>query len=341
MRPHPLRRVLAVLAFVAVCDLLVGAEPPARPAVPEYRFSGPFTHDNLTLFLIHGEDQLKNRDLLTLDEALEQKKVIVHETKNVGELAIENVSTEQVFIQAGDIVKGGQQDRVLAYDLIVAPKSGKLPVASFCVEAGRWSMRGGESDKTFNSSKDNIATRDQKIAVRGYASQDLVWKNVAKQQMELARNLNTAVQSPQSQSSLQLTLEHKKLLGAVEGYVKQLTPALDGKKDVIGYAVAINGKVISADVYASSALFRKLWPKLLKGSAVEAVTELRKDARFEPATVASVKAFLAAVEKGAAATKPVNKRFRQLRQDGADNVLFETYDLEQRAACIRRSYVAK
>ncbi len=50
--------------------------------------------------------------------AMARKVVIVHETQEVNELAVENVSrTEEVFIQAGDIVKGGQQDRVLAVDL--------------------------------------------------------------------------------------------------------------------------------------------------------------------------------------------------------------------------------
>jgi hypothetical protein len=341
MHPTHLLRGLTVLALLAVSNILQGAEPPARIAPPAFRFSAPITHENLTIFLIHGEDQLKNKNLLTLDEALEQKKVIVHETKNVGELSIENVSADEVFIQAGDIVKGGQQDRVLAFDMIVPPKSGKLPIGSFCVESGRWSGRGQESASMFGSSKDNIATKDQKIAVRGYTSQDLVWKNVTKAQMDLARNVGAPVQAAQSQSSLQLTLEHKKVLEAVEGYVKPLNGAIDGKTDVIGYAVAVNGKVTSADIYASNALFKKLWPKLLKGSAVEAVAELQKDKRFEPATVENVKAFLADAEKGKSQSRDVNKRFRQTQQESERNLLFETYDLDQRAACIRRSYVAK
>ena len=52
---------------------------------------------------------------------------------------------------------------------------------------------------------------------------------------------------------------------------------------VIGYAFAINGKVNSADVYASHELFQKLWPKLLESSAVEAFSELQKDKKFAPA----------------------------------------------------------
>ena len=65
-----------------------------------------------------------------------------------------------------------------------------------------------------------------------------------------------------------------------DGYIKKLSGIIDGKSDVIGYAFAVNGKISSSDVYGSNALFRQLWPKLLKASAVEAIAELQKDAKF-------------------------------------------------------------
>src|SRR5439155_10084907 len=132
------------LGLAALAGLAPAAAPPSRHArapASAYRVSGPFTHDNLTIFLLHGKDQIEGKKLLTLDEALAAKKVIVHETKDVNKLAIENVSNEDVFVQAGDVVKGGQQDRALAVDMIVPPKSGKVPIPSFCVEQGRWSKR--------------------------------------------------------------------------------------------------------------------------------------------------------------------------------------------------------
>lgn len=106
-----------------------------------YTVSQPYACENLTIFLIHGEEKLPEVSLLTLQEALEQKKLIVHETRNVNELAIENLSFEEVYVQAGDIVKGGLQDRVFAYDVIVPAHSGKIPVGAFCVEQGRWRPR--------------------------------------------------------------------------------------------------------------------------------------------------------------------------------------------------------
>jgi hypothetical protein len=133
-----------VLAFAASLTL------PAQTNT--YKISGPFTHDNLTVFLIHGPNKTDQR-FLTLEEALDQRKVIVYETRDVNELAIENVSDEDVFIESGDIVKGGAQDRTLKDDLILPAKSGKLSISSFCVEHGRWTARARvRSDLRFGES---------------------------------------------------------------------------------------------------------------------------------------------------------------------------------------------
>src|SRR5262245_5720029 len=67
----------------------------------EYRLEGPFTRDNLTVFLIHGKDKIKGETFLTLQEALVQRKVVVRETREVNELTIENISREEVYVQSG------------------------------------------------------------------------------------------------------------------------------------------------------------------------------------------------------------------------------------------------
>src|SRR5262249_45885377 len=74
---------------------------------------------------------------------------------------------------------------------------------------------------------------------------------------------------------------------------KKLTPALGDRKNVIGYAVAINGKVNNADVFASAALFKKLWPKLLFASSVEAVANKKEKASFGAVKAEAVTKFMA------------------------------------------------
>ena len=102
---------------------------------------------------------------LTLQEALAKGQVQVVETGRVNELQIENTGGEQVFIQAGDIVKGGKQDRVLTVSLLLPAKSGSVPIASFCVEQGRWSARGKEDHAKFSSAKESMPSRSALLAM--------------------------------------------------------------------------------------------------------------------------------------------------------------------------------
>lgn len=357
---------LAVLVFSLDRPTLL-ADEKQETMVGDLKLSGPNTHENLTIFLIHGEDKIKDKNFLTLQEAIEQKKVIVHETQSVNELAVENVSSDQdVFIQSGDLVKGGQQDRLLVFDLVVPPKSGKLPVAAFCVEAGRWQQRGVESRAVFATSLSQVAGKDLKLAAKSQSparvaggitagprvsaygglpgmqgSQTGVWKEVDALQKKLRRNLQSEVQADASKSSLQLTLENKKVQEAANQYVGKLSSILDDKKDTIGFAFAINGKFNSAEVYSSHALFKKLWPKLLMASSVEAIAEQSKDKKFEPATAEQVKACLLDAGKGKSSSQEVTKRIKVQIQETDNNILFETRDSDQKGEWIHRSYLSK
>jgi len=103
---------------------------------------------------------------LTLEEAMAKGVVKVRETGNVNQLEIENLGKEEVFVQSGDIVKGGQQDRTLMVSLLLPPQSGSIPIASFCVEQGRWSARGREDVKSFSTAAAAVPSREMKIAMK-------------------------------------------------------------------------------------------------------------------------------------------------------------------------------
>jgi hypothetical protein len=337
------RNVLAAgLLALAVLPAGRAQEKAAPPAAPEYTFSGPFTHGNLTIFLVHGKDTLPGKEFLTLQEALEQKKVVVHETGNVNELSVENVSPDvEVFLQTGDIVKGGKQDRLIASDLIVPPKSGKVPIASFCCEQGRWQPRGAEAAGRFEVSSQQAAGKDLKVAVLKERDQRRVWREVEGNQKKLSDNLMKPVQAAASPTSLQLAQEDKDLQKTTDEYVKALESILAGKQDVIGFVYAINGKVDSADVYGSAALFRKVWPRMLRATAIEAFAELKKDKKYEPAKLEAVKAFLADAAAGKKAEeKDVGKRVKVSTCESDKNLLIESRD-KQAGAVLHKTYLAK
>ena len=303
------------LQLLAVAPLFGLALATAARAEGDTTISGPHTHENLSLYFIHGKSA-PGPVPLTLEEALAKGLVEVNETDQVNSLTIENKSREEVFIHAGDIVKGGRQDRVVTATLILPPKSGRINASVYCVESGRWAARGVEDSRKFASSAEMLPTKDAKIAMyaaaptasgtseqqlnrepprgrpnsndalgslteqsasrlqaetRAVGGQGEVWDKVAGIQKKLSEKLKARVNSAESETSLQLALENDKLKQAQDAYMSALQSAGENDGDIIGYAIAVNGKIASADVYASNALFRKLWPRLLKSAVTEAI----------------------------------------------------------------------
>jgi len=339
---------LAALVIASLCLVSVATGTEAAPGAKEtpkpqkYALTGPFVHDNLAIFLIHGADKLKGKTYLTLQEAMEKQIVVVHETGNVNELTIENVSPNQsVYIQSGDIVKGGRQDRTIAMDFIAPPKSGQMPISAFCVEHGRWVQRGGEAADHFGTSNDAIAGKELKLAAKQSLDQGAVWRQVQGDQMKLTGNAGASVNAPESSTSFQLSIESKPVQDHTEAYLKALEPIVQGKDDVIGYAFAINGKVNSADIYANHDLFLKLWPKLIKSSAVEALADLQKDKPVATANAEDVYRCMSDAESGKESAKDVTPRVKVVTRETEQNVVFETHDLEHAEAALHQNYVNK
>ncbi len=156
------RHLWSQVAFATAAALATSA-PVLAATGPDV--TGPIVHERLAVYFIHGKSA-EGPVPLTLAEALAKGAVTVHETGTVNELAIENTSDEEVFIQSGDIVKGGQQDRTLTVSMIVPPKSGRVPLAAFCVEQGRWAQRGGEDVTAFASSEKMLPSKDAILALR-------------------------------------------------------------------------------------------------------------------------------------------------------------------------------
>jgi len=328
--------------------LLVGATTALTPRAKVGTLSGPFTYSNLQIFLIHGESQLEERHYATLSEALEGKLVVVRETGNVQELTIENLSKDvTVFLNAGDIVKGGRQDRTVRDDLILPPRSGEVPLAAFCVEHGRWTKREDENPAAFSANTKVLSSRREKLAARYGLNQSEVWSGVAEQQTKLSENVSRLtgksvdIRGPASQSSLQLTLENKDLDAVKRRYLDKLNRVLNGKTDVIGFAYAINGEINTAEVYNHKSLFRALWPKLLDAAITEAITECSVDHRFRPVNAEGVKAFFETALSGTVTERKIWKTTRVKTYTTPTTVLFETLDLDADEVWIHKSFISR
>ena len=86
-KEHNSIRLITIKNFMVLVTALAALS--TRAAVGS--ISGPFSHRNLQIFLVHGDTQLEQRHYATLSEALTKGMVVVKETGNVQELSIENL----------------------------------------------------------------------------------------------------------------------------------------------------------------------------------------------------------------------------------------------------------
>jgi hypothetical protein len=310
----------------------------------EARISGPYQSGNLSVFLIHAEladGGSVAGAYLTLDEALAGGEAAVYETGDVNELEVQNKSKNHtLFIQAGDIVKGGRQDRVLSVDLILPPGSGKIPITAFCVEQGRWSARGDESGQQFASAEKSLAGKDLKLAAKSKRSQTEVWNAVAETQAKLAASVGEDVAAPASPTSLQLSLENTKVAEAVGKHVAALTALAADHPDAVGYLYAVNGKISGGDIYASPLLFRKLWPRLLEASVTEAVAERSDSSAGSGLAADDAAAFLTAMDSAAATDQQLPAGVTLMSRETEKAAAFETRS-DAAEGWLHRSYIVK
>lgn len=380
---HIARTTLYMASAVVASSLMA----PAAAKESALNVSGPHVEGNLAVYFIHGQSR-PGPVPLTLAEAMRKGRVTVHETGRVEQLLIENTGDQEVFVQAGDIVKGGRQDRVLTISLLLPPNSGKISIGSYCVEQGRWSRRGTESVQRFSSAESAMPSRAAKIAIlsakpavrtasrrvptvatgrdgallppprlspliagsnsaqetrsvrqriirdleqrranaRQPSRQQEIWRNVADIQRKLTDNLATGVRSKTSASSLQLSLEHQRLVEAREKMAAALLPLGAERKDVIGFAFAINGRINSAEIYPSNGLFAKMWPKLLKASITEAIAEKTAKAAVGKAPKpAAIKSFLDDAAKGKADTARLHHKLKRERRESDRSLSLATH----------------
>lgn len=207
-------------------------------------------------------------EFLTLDAALDSGAARVLETGDVNELALENTSDKPIFVLAGEVLQGGRQDRIIGRDLVIAPGE-KAPLASFCVEQGRWSAHADDPDKGahFGSAK-ALANAPVRFAAQVEADQGRVWANTAAVNASLAA-------TPETGTYL-ASLEKAEGNAEVDEIAGRILEALGRARGVRGLVVAVDpdaeGELICAEVFGGEALYRSLEAKLVRAYALDAVT---------------------------------------------------------------------
>jgi hypothetical protein len=225
--------------------------------------------------------------LLVLDEAMASGQVKIREIADgtVNSLTFVNSSPQPVFLLAGEVIIGGKQDRIIGRNTVIPGKTTQeVPV--YCVEHGRWDG----NDKRFTTAK---ALAHGRLRGRAsYAAQQDVWNEVAaKNRMRKTTNSSDTYRTVAKQQS-------DGTLGAMEKQVEGALakiPATDRAR-MIGYAVALNGAVVTVDLFGSPALFGKLETKLVRSYLTEAIDVPARKGAGRPSEV-EIKSFMADADK--------------------------------------------
>lgn len=299
------------------------------PGYGELSISQPHTYKNMTLFVIFRTTAETSEDFITLEEGLAQEMVVVSEKEEaeVETVQVENLSDKPLFIQAGDTLKGGKQDRIIRVSLVIPPRSGKVDVPSLCVEAGRWT-----GQAAFIVTGNRVISNNMRIALQK-GEQGQVWEEVAKFKLEASQIIGDVSKT----SSLNEEMDDEKMKQAYAEYEKAFAKLLDRYPQAVGLAYALNGKIYTIELFQANGLFKKAYPKLLKAYASEAVVN---PAHTEIKTVTNddVKNFLAEMEKGELKKQDIkDNRIIQLENDRG--ITFAVKDKLDRV--IHRQYVQK
>jgi hypothetical protein len=266
-----------------------------------FKILPPIVRENLAIFPVVSNQSYDTSQLMTLDEGVRSGQVTVTEAGSepglirpgqqlpirrqgaeVNRLVLYNNSSHALLLLAGEIVTGGKQDRVIGSDRIVPANTGPIDLGVFCVEPGRWVA----SSNKFGSMGAQMAQPSVRTPAMAEHNQSQVWANVRASNEKMANNLSSAdaasVAGTSSYAKVFASPPVAKIVATYGGEdaEQSILRELRGK-GAVGVVVAVNGHVLWADVFASTELLSKYWPKLMRSYVAEAMTSANSGASPE------------------------------------------------------------
>jgi len=291
--------LLPALALAGIALFMPSSAPAGDVTSPSgYKVLEPIRHGNLTVFPVVAARSHDTQQFLTLDEGLRSGDVIVTESGSVqplmrrrripvpqggaqvNQLVLVNNSKRPLILLAGEIVTGGKQDRVIGKDRIIPAESDPIDLGVFCVEPGRWTGSSAQFDSR-NGAMAQPAVRAKAMAEKDQAQ---VWSEVGKARESLALLVPAPAAAPvRETSSYARVMQNEEVKQRVDSVAEPIQRNYQSliqqlrDQNAVGVVVAVNGQVVWADIFASTNLLEKYWPKLVRSYAAEAVVTRTKD----------------------------------------------------------------
>ncbi|MFM2182331.1 MAG: hypothetical protein RJB61_625 [Actinomycetota bacterium] len=208
-------------------------------------------------------------------------EIVEQPNATVPTLRATNLSNQPVLLVEGQVVRGGQQDRVLNVSIVVpAGQSIDIPVS--CVEQGRWSQGShfddGRSFATRRVRRAKTHSVSQSVRQRGdrYSNQSAVWATVGHEMDRLgvehpSRSLLAIddVARGQAERPAQHEPQRESHFDVIMRAIDELTACgpLPGQ---CGVVVAHGGRPVSLECFATPALLSAHWPALVRSIMLDA-----------------------------------------------------------------------
>ncbi len=288
-----MKNLLAILALsllAVACQQEKTAQQPEDQSTPlQVLTSADYQveYKNLRLYPIVADQEFITAnqnvgDFLNLAQAMKNSRFRITEKKPYGRsddhgavnsLTIQNKSQDTVFLMTGDVVRGGNQDRVLAMDMVVPPRTiTDIPV--FCVEHGRWTYHEPEEGQSEEAARNrkifaftgyyHVASNDIRKTIRETGNQQEVWNKV---------NELTSIHNAQSSTEAYAALEESEAFtNTRDAYLEHFRQRFNDKKGVVGVVAVSGDKILGADVFGHPNLFQKQYESLLHSYITDAMS---------------------------------------------------------------------
>lgn len=220
-----------------------------------------YRSENLQFYPIYAstifiQQHSKFGPYLTLDKALKQNKLLITErngAEDVNQLFMENTSADTVIILAGEVVRGGKQDRMIAQDFLVLPHSGKIDLDVYCVEHSRWQADEENVRAVFDATV-GIAPNSVREAVKVEEAQQEVWNEVSE--------MKAAYDVEETSDALFTVLEDADRKDYVQPYLDHFLP-ITWPKNVVGLIAVMDNQIVGCDIFAKHELFKEYYATLV------------------------------------------------------------------------------
>jgi len=228
-------------------------------------------YKNLKFFTIESSHRIRTNGTryVTLDEATDKGWLEIEEISysgSVGTVRIKNNGTKNVFIMKGEIIVGAKQNRMATRSVLIPPCDTWFDVPVNCVERRRWS----NTSAGFTSGKTLVPNSVRQKSTET-ASQGAVWREISKVQNECRVQSGT--------QNVVDVYKDKNIEQQINDYVRHFSYVPHEKEATIGIIVTTGDRIICVDTFANNKLLTKLWPKLIRSYAMDALHSKRSTVR--------------------------------------------------------------